>query len=66
VIDGAKTLAMTALDLMSDASLLATAQSDFDATADVSAAALARLTEKVPNSEPHAHLHGAGGCGCAS
>jgi amidohydrolase len=66
VIDGAKTLAMTALALMSDASLLATAQSDFDATADVSAAALARLTEKVPNSEPHAHLHGAGGCGCAS
>jgi len=66
VIDGAKALAMTALDLMSDGSLLATAKSDFDATADVSAAALARLTEKVPNSEPHAHLHGAGGCGCAS
>ncbi len=54
---------MTALDLMSDRSLLATAKSDFDATADVSAAALARLTEKMPDSEPHAHLHG--GCGCA-
>jgi metal-dependent amidase/aminoacylase/carboxypeptidase family protein len=64
VIDGAKTLAMTALDLMSDRSLLATAKSDFEATADVSASALARLTEQVPNSEPHAHLHG--GCGCAS
>ncbi|MGD0142461.1 MAG: M20 family metallopeptidase [Rhizomicrobium sp.] len=64
VIDGAKTLAMTALDLMSDTSLLATAKSDFDATAEISAAALARLTEKVPDSEPHAHLHG--GCGCAS
>ncbi len=66
VIDGAKMLAQTALDVMCDPALLAAAHADYDATADISKDALARLTEKVPHSAPHAHLHhGAGGCGCA-
>jgi amidohydrolase len=63
VIDGAKALAQTALDLMADPAKLAAAQADFTATAELSKAALARLQEKVPASD--AHRHGAGGCGCA-
>src|ERR1700722_12397432 len=47
VIDGAKALAMTALDLMCEKGLLANTRADFDATADVSKAALARLNEKA-------------------
>jgi hypothetical protein len=67
-IDGAKALAMTALDLMYDKSLLDTVQADFDATADISKAALARLNEKVPDSHAshgHGHERVAAGCGCA-
>jgi metal-dependent amidase/aminoacylase/carboxypeptidase family protein len=69
-IDGAKALAMTALDLMYDKTLLDTVQADFDATADVSKAALAKLNEKVTDSHAghgHAqgHGHAAAGCGCA-
>jgi len=64
VIDGAKSLALTALDLMCDSVLLDRAHADFAATAELSKSALARLREKVPQSVPavHAH-HGHGGCG---
>ncbi|HUO93979.1 MAG TPA: M20 family metallopeptidase [Rhizomicrobium sp.] len=67
VIDGATAMAQTALDLMMDPSLLQSAKKDFEATADLSKAALARLTEKVPHSDlsAHRHTHGHGGCGCA-
>jgi amidohydrolase len=65
VIDGAKMLALTALDLMCDSDLLATTKNDFAATADISRQALARLHEKVPHHHESAHAHGAGGCGCA-
>lgn len=57
VIDGAKSLAMTALDLMADAKLMDTARADFAATAEMSRQALEKSREKV------AHAHGA--CGCA-
>ena len=63
VMDGAKALAMTALDLMSDTNLLETVRADFAATADVSRAALARLNEKIGDTHA-AHGHSAG-CGCA-
>ncbi|HEY3639240.1 MAG TPA: M20 family metallopeptidase [Rhizomicrobium sp.] len=66
VIDGAKSMAQTALDLMSDSTLLARTHADFAATAELSKKALARLTEKVPQSVPEIHHHhGHGGCGCA-
>ncbi|HEV2365068.1 MAG TPA: M20 family metallopeptidase [Caulobacteraceae bacterium] len=55
VIDGAKALALTALDLMADAELMARAKADFAATAEDSHKALAAMPE------PHAHA----GCGCA-
>ena len=64
VIDGAKALAMTALDLMCDRNFLATAKADFDATVDVSRAALKRLQEKVTDAA-ESHHHAAAGCGCA-
>lgn len=62
VIDGAKAMAMTALDLMGDAALLASVKSDFQATAELSKNAIAKSREKVV--EGH-HGHGHGGCGCA-
>lgn len=65
VIDGAIALAQTALDLMAEPAKLAVVKSDFAATAELSKAALARLQEKVPHSDLHAHHHHAGGCGCA-
>ena len=61
VIDGAKSLAMTALDLMANPSLLETAKNDFEATAEMSSAALAKLHDHVGDAVPHVH----GGCGCA-
>jgi amidohydrolase len=64
VIDGAKALAMTALDLMCEKGLLAATRADFAATADVSRAALARLNEKVTDAH-RGHDHSAAGCGCA-
>jgi amidohydrolase len=64
VIDGAKAMAQTALDLMMDQARLDTAKKDFAATADLSKAALARLAEKVPASDLSAHRHGGHGCGC--
>lgn len=60
VIEGAKSLAMTALDLMCDASLFKAVRADFDATAELSRSALAKSREPVS----HGHAH-AGGCGCA-
>ena len=60
VIDGAKSLAMTALDLMADPAMLAQARADFAATAELSQAAIARSREPMK----HDH-HGHGGCGCA-
>ncbi|HTQ13545.1 MAG TPA: M20 family metallopeptidase [Rhizomicrobium sp.] len=64
VIDGAKALALTALELMADSRLLETAKADFQATADVSRAALAKLKDAHPQHQHHGHAHG-GGCGCA-
>jgi amidohydrolase len=63
VMDGAKALAQTALDLMADPAALATAKADFAATADISKAALERLHQKFPAGAHDAHGHG--GCGCA-
>ena len=60
VIDGAKSLALTALDLMADAGSLAAARADFTATAEISQAAIANSREPLQ----HGH-HGHGGCGCA-
>ena len=56
VIDGAKSLAFTAIDLMCDADLMKSATSDFAATAELSRNAVAKIRE-------HGHVHG--GCGCA-
>jgi len=63
VIDGAKSMAMTALDLMFDPHKMAAAKNDFDATAELSRAAIARSRE--PMKTGHDHSHGSGGCGCA-
>jgi metal-dependent amidase/aminoacylase/carboxypeptidase family protein len=63
VIDGAKALAQTALDLMAKPDCLSAARGDFAATAEVSKSALARLHERVPDSKLADHRHG--GCGCA-
>jgi amidohydrolase len=65
VMDGAKGLAMTALDLMYEKGLLETTRADFEATADISKAALAKLNEKVTDHHATAHTHAAAGCGCA-
>jgi amidohydrolase len=63
VLDGAKSLAFTALDLMCEDGLMERVRADFAATADVSRSALAALQEKVPHSHPDVYGHG--GCGCA-
>jgi amidohydrolase len=64
VIDGAKALAFTALDVMSDRGLLDTMKRDFEATKDISKAALAKLMEAHPSGHHHGHDHAHGGCGC--
>ncbi|HEY5336945.1 MAG TPA: M20 family metallopeptidase [Rhizomicrobium sp.] len=61
VMDGAKSLAMTALDLMANASLLDTVKRDFAATAELSKAALEKLHDHVPDQVAHVHA----ACGCA-
>ena len=43
MLDGAKMLAQTALDLMMQPEMLADTKADFDATADISKAALAKI-----------------------
>ncbi|MBI3675845.1 MAG: M20 family metallopeptidase [Proteobacteria bacterium] len=65
VTEGAKALAQTALDLMTDSRLLETVKKDFEATADISKAALAKLAESAKRTHDHAHDHARGGCGCA-
>jgi amidohydrolase len=55
VIDGAKALALTALDLMADGTTLARVRSDFEATAELS-----RLAVVAVEAEHHHHP----GCGC--
>ena len=59
VIDGAKTLALTALELMADGALMNSVRADFEATAELSKMAVAKTGDK-PH---HGHVHG--GCGCA-
>ncbi|HEY4112545.1 MAG TPA: M20 family metallopeptidase [Rhizomicrobium sp.] len=56
VLDGAKALALTALELMADAALMERVTADFAATAELSQHAIASVS--------HGHVHGAG-CGCA-
>jgi amidohydrolase len=58
VIDGAKSLAMTALDVMGNPELLKVARNDFEATAELSKTSLAK------SRDPVGHTH-ASGCGCA-
>ncbi len=55
VLDGAKALALTALDLMADGTTLARVHSDFQATAELS-----RLAVSAVEGEHHHHT----GCGC--
>jgi metal-dependent amidase/aminoacylase/carboxypeptidase family protein len=62
VLDGAKAMAQTALDLMCDAPLRERVKSDFDVTSELSGRALAKLHEHLPATDVH-HAHG--GCGCA-
>jgi len=61
VIDGAKSMAMTALDLLGDSAFLANVKSDFAATAEASKGALAAAGELHDSG----HAHGHAGCGCA-
>jgi amidohydrolase len=63
VIDGAKALALTALDLMCDRSMLDAVKADFAATSDQSRKALGSMLEPAPGVHPHDHAHA--GCGCA-
>jgi amidohydrolase len=62
VLDGAKAMAQTALDLMCDAPLKERVKADFAATRELSDRALAKLHEHSPASDSHGHAHG---CGCA-
>ncbi|MBV8800540.1 MAG: M20 family metallopeptidase [Alphaproteobacteria bacterium] len=59
VLDGAKAMAQTALDLMFDAPLREQMKSDFEATRELSERALSKLHESAPAAHAHA------GCGCA-
>jgi amidohydrolase len=63
VIDGAKSMAMTALELMADKDLLARTKSDFASTAELSKAAI-EASQKL-ETRGHGHDHAHGGCGCA-
>lgn len=62
VLDGAKALAMTMLDLMVETSLRESTRADFAATAELSQSAVAALLE---NARHHATDHAHPGCGCA-
>jgi amidohydrolase len=64
VIDGAKAMAMTALDLMADASLLARTKADYAATAELSKQAL-EASHRLAGHQHYGQGHGHGGCGCA-
>jgi amidohydrolase len=63
VIDGAKSMAMTALDLMFDPARMESARKDFAATAELSEAAIAKSREPMHVDGHHGHGHA--GCGCA-
>jgi hypothetical protein len=63
VIDGAKSMAMTALDLMGDTAMLARVKADFAATADLSKAAIDASYKLQSHGHDHGHAHA--GCGCA-
>jgi amidohydrolase len=65
VLDGAKALAQTALDLMCDAPLRERVKADFAGTAELSQRALATLQGSSPAVDSHDHAHARGGCGCA-
>ncbi len=65
VLDGAKALAQTALDLMCDAPLRERVKADFDSTREISERALAKLHEHSPAAQADAHGHSHAGCGCA-
>jgi hypothetical protein len=39
-------------------------KNDFEATKDISNAALAKLMENHPSNHHHGHDHAHGGCGC--
>ncbi|HEX4533739.1 MAG TPA: hypothetical protein VH000_05870, partial [Rhizomicrobium sp.] len=62
VIDGAKALAFTALDLMADPESLRAARMDFAATEELSKSALAKSLEGVSHGHSHGHSHGGGCC----
>jgi amidohydrolase len=65
VIDGAKSMAMTALDLMADAQKMAAVSGDFAATAELSQNAIAKSREPLKH-DHHGHSgSSSGGCGCA-
>ena len=61
VIDGAKAMAMTALDLLGDAQMMSNVKADFAATAELSKSAIEASRRRVGHGHDHAH----GGCGCA-
>jgi len=63
VLDGAKSMAMTMLDLMAEESVLDSVRADFAATAELSQAAIATLLENAQHGHQHDHAHP--GCGCA-
>jgi amidohydrolase len=65
VLDGAKALAQTALDLMCDAPLRERVKADFEAMREMSERAIAKLHEHSPAAQGEAHGHAHGGCGCA-
>jgi amidohydrolase len=65
VLDGAKALAQTALDLMCDAPLRERVKADFAGTAELSQRALATLQESSAAAQTHSHVHAHGSCGCA-
>jgi amidohydrolase len=67
VIDGAKSMAMTVLDLMADKDMLARTKADFAATAELSKAAIeaSHKLETPKHGHDHGHGHAHGGCGCA-
>jgi len=65
VIDGAKSMAMTVLDLMADKEMLARTKADFAATAELSKAAIEASHKLETPGRGHAHGHAHGGCGCA-
>ena len=64
VIEGAKSMALTALDLMSDKAMMAAVKADFAATAEDSRRSLETMMASAPAAS-HPADHGHGGCGCA-